>query len=69
MNSVKNVANVTPEQITTPSAARLAEPGPSARISGTEPMTAANAVMITGRKRMRDASTMASLNAMPWSRN
>ena len=49
--------------------ARLAEPGPSARISGTEPMTAANAVMITGRKRMRDASTMASLNANPWSRN
>src|SRR5882672_9063314 len=40
MKSVKRVARLTPEKITTPSAWRLADPGPCARINGTDPITA-----------------------------
>ena len=51
-----------------PSARRASAPAPLAKMSGTAPSTAAAMVIITGRKRVRQASRMAASTLAPSSR-
>ncbi len=61
----KKVTPSMPLKTVTPSGTRISAPAPLATARGTTPRIKAKAVMRIGRKRVRDASTMASTRLMP----
>ena len=66
---MESVARPKPPTMTQPSASRASAPAPEDRISGTPPSTVEVMVIITGRRRMVEASKMACFTSAPLSRN
>ena len=59
------VAHTVPQNTAVPTACWLAAPAPEADIMGSTPRPKAREVMRMGRRRMRQASTVASMRLRP----
>ncbi len=66
-SKVAKVANIRPPITARPSGAFCSPPSPSPSDIGSMPIIIASAVMSTGRKRPKPASSAATLASMPWS--
>ena len=64
MYSVSNCETTSPPTTASPSGRRASDPAPSPRAIGRVPISAAMVVIMIGRKRTRQASTIASAGDM-----